>query len=397
MPAADDPSPTQDIDELIERTNHLESFRATYLMHSSDGEETRVYWTYLADGQARVRMEQDDQLSDVVWFDDGVMTVAVKDKPGKQRMVGADVGAMILEYSSMQDALDRHFPMTDPVPYEPQLEFQLNLDAESNRTDFSISLSDRRRAMCNWLALRRGDEPIEQDDPLLLVFDDGTARYEISATSGFIEKGFIGAGDERRLAMELLELELDVDLPAKEFDAPKWTFQSEQEELGFRGMVSAQLMDSTRTTLYRRLRILDEDGELDWDDEGPDGLAEVLHELFVAAIVAPNEAYFGELETQLEEMAEQVGIWADEHREEPGFAEALTASIRANRADLQAHVEGMIESRVEGLRLPRGVHVAPEFAEELLDLEREALRSAMQEDLLRVALERHDETVGSVE
>jgi len=226
-------APAKDIDELIERVGELESFRSSFRVLSRDGEAAVMHWTCAGDDQVHVQLEQDGELNDMVWISGGVMTMNTKDERGKPYVVGADLGELLDQYVAVNEALDEHFPTADMAPLAMHLTFTAVFDVGDDRTTLSVGLSDRAGPLFGWLAAAREDEPEEQEDEALFVFERTTSRWEISAQTGFIERAWLGAGEDRRPAIELVELELNLEIDESEFEAPSWTETDERIDLGF--------------------------------------------------------------------------------------------------------------------------------------------------------------------
>lgn len=393
--AQEEVEPTTDIDELIERVAELESFRATYRVLSSDGRVGLIHWTYLADDRARATLETEGKSRDLFWIEGGKLSSEVFDSSGDPYLVGMDLGAEIEAYEEVNDLLDQRFPFAGVPPFEPHLQFSIVLNTDVDKTDMSMGIVDRRSSLFAWLPTLRDRERTGHDDPLILAFESDERRYEVSALNGFMTKGWIGSGDDRRLAFELVELKLDAEIDADELRTPKWTRTEDQIDAGFRQAMLNTLKQNARESIAIRLDKLHEDGELDWPADGPEGLLELLTELHVVATRADTLRYLEHLDAQLTTRAEGLVEWADGLREEEGMPEQLELHKQQARQELDATLQQILDTSADRLGAPskRDLGITDEF----LELERLAVRAALQTELRDAALERFDETVGAVE
>lgn len=387
--------PTTDLDELIERVEEYESFRATYRVLSSDGRIGLIRWTYLADDRARATLETAGESRDLFWIDGGTLSSGVFDSNGDPYVVGLELGAEMDAYREVNELLDERFPLDGVPPFEPHLQFSLVLNVEKDKTDMSMGIVDRRSSLFAWLPMLRSRERTEQNDPLVLAFDTDDRRYEVSALNGFITSAWIGAGEDRRLAAELVALELDVEIDAEEVRTPEWTGTDDAIDAGFRQAMLNTLRRNSRETVAIRLERLDEDGELDWSEAGPEGLLELLTELHVVATRYDTQKYLEHLEEQFATRVESLTEWADELREDVRMPEQLELYKQQARTELEATLQQILETSADRLESPSERELS--IFDEFLKVERRALRAALETELRDMALERFDETVGTVE
>lgn len=387
--------PSTDLEVLSERVDELKSFRVTYRLHASDGRTGLMHWMYVADDRVRVRMETAGQSRDMFWIADGKLTAGAFDRAGAPYIIGMDVGERLAEYESVHDALDQHFPLAGSAPFGMRVQFNLVLNTTENKTDLSVGIIDRRLSLFSWLSALNGEDQLEQADEKVLVFERNARRYEVSALNGFLTRGWIGAGDDRRLAVELVELELDPEISPSEMEAPQWTGTDEEIDQGLRRAMLNTLEANIRETVLRRLQTLYDQDALTWGENGPTGIFDLLRELHLVATREETATYLEELDTQLAERATNLQVWADEYRESEAMATELEVHQSTARDQLSKSLESIIDAGIEQLESPSKGDDSLE--EEFLIVERKALRSALESTLRDAALERFERTVGAVE
>jgi hypothetical protein len=388
-------SPADDLDELIDRVAEMESFRATYRVHSSDGRIGLMHWIYVADDTAHVHMEVAEESRDLFWIKDGVMTAGALDSNGDEYIVGTDVGAQLEHYEPVYDALDQKFPLAGSPAFEASLQFSLVLDADTDKVDLSVGIIDRKTSLFVWLPTLKRVEQVEQDDAELFVFSRDGLTYELSAINGFITRGWIGTDEDRRLAVELIQLELDPEISDDEIEVPEWTGTDAEIDAGFQSAIRNTLLLNSRSTVLRRLQALHDRDELEWPDGGPQGLLALLTELHTVGKRYDMQAYLAKVTGHLEARAENLLVWADEHRETEGMPAQLAELSTQAREELEQILEQIIDTQVERLQGPTDGEL--ELEADFVELERIALRAALESELRESALQHFDETVGAVE
>ncbi len=374
------------LDALIDKTNELEAFAATYRLVGPDKEMT-LRLLYSATLGAVVHMEDDEGSMMHSAALDGTIYAQVRGEDGEPFGQAIQMKRVIAAIAPLRENECREFPGFEESEDDRRnigegAFFQLRFSAAENETingNYTVGYEEHREFLCYWLPWLQEAQPLPGEDESLLRYetDDGLLA-ELSAETGFLQRVWRkDIGPDVR-AMILESLDLDPELADDEFDPPEALIGSAGEVSDWEQRLTAQMIEGYRASLYAFLDTHLASGELEWNEDTRDRCTRVFQP-YVELVYAESMAVFREaLEANLTEWASRLQAHAEEIRGEEGAAER----IRENANDCWEAVEQQLEASrqiIEKLELPLAEEEWSDLATMVLELERAVQRSLFDE------------------
>lgn len=373
------------LDELIEQTNQLESFRATYV---NGGGETVFELFYEAPDRARIRLTLGEEDEVVEWFlVEGVLCMRQGDE-----QVRGDVGPSMTAYNPLREALQETFPVMPPLEpievFPVGIQLWIGPDAETGKARMQTSVNMRRGINpCAWLqSLKDSPESpwIEGDEILCTPADD--IRVRASVSSGFLTLLEYEDLEGKARVLRLENLELDGELPADTFELPDPTVTNTEEAFTDRQWKD-QAFHQARAMTYNTIARSLEEEEGDADDSDLVSVFELLYEIYLEEYPEVLEGYLSQVE--------RLGDWLVEQDASEKSAEDLRGMAGTQ------HWLDQLEQAFDQLRESYDGHEVPPLevevpgADVLMDIERAAAITTNERVVFDPVLEAVDELLES--
>lgn len=380
---ADDEDP---LDALIDKTNELEAFAATYRLVGPDKVMT-LRLLYSAPLGAVVHLEDDEGSLMHSAALDGTIYAQVRGADGEEFGQAIQMKRVFAAIAPLRGNACREFPGFEESEDDRRdigegAFFQLRFNAAEGETidgNYTVGYEEHRESLCCWLPWLQDAQPLPCEDESLLRYetDDGLLA-ELSADTGFLQRVWrkdIGP-DVRSMTLE--SLDLDPELADEEFDPPEALVGSEGEASDWEQRLTAQMTEIYRASLYVFLDTHLASVALEWNEETRNRCTRVFQP-YVELVYAASMSVFRErLEASLTEWASRVQAYAEEIRGEEGAAER----IRENADKCWESVDRQLETSrqiIEKLVLPLAEEEWSDFAMKVLELERAVQRSLFDE------------------
>jgi hypothetical protein len=265
---------------LIERTNGLESFVASYRVRgrSQDAErreeEGTLRLVYQAPDQLMVDFEVGEYGLHTVIADGMFCLDNRKDGRSVQRGAAEIVSAFSEAHVRIAGTFHQQLPSLVEIAGTKGAEVFVQVSwkpgNDSERPQFSIQAGPGRGegALLSWLdQLMRSSVPPSVEDSSLVWNADEGIRVTIGKNSGFLEELVITYKGESRTVLELIQLSVDGPVEDAEFQFPAIDSSVEDISNSLAVSITVGQVTGLRSLIYRRIRDGVASGSLEWTSD----------------------------------------------------------------------------------------------------------------------------------
>ncbi len=398
--AAEDPRAV--LEALIERTNALGSFRATYKIEEPGREEATVLFLYSA--PHRLRMDKSgpgagEQMR-MVAVDGRLCTVG---STATEELIYALADMRPLDPSELPAfrVLDRLFPEIHGhhLGPGPAVEFSWKLSSETNKVDLTLSLAwsvHPRHVLLGWLSTLKGQpELLELEDELLMQSHE-RHRASVSRSSGFLEALDLVAADGAVMTLRLERLEIDPEFDPSLFEIPDRPEGARDQSAQLEQVLSRMLHPShVRRYCFLRMDRQLADGSREWNERTREDCQAVLQAVHEAPLLEQAGHYRGEMKKHLDRLC----TWIANDRARQVPPEQMREKVREQRLKVEEQLEAIRAQWQSQLALSPLELARSERAWDLRELEQRVVAELLEEKIRRPILddfdERTEESLGS--
>lgn len=331
-PAAAPEDPRAVLEELIERSNALRSFRATYVLEQPGEPGGTIELAYLAPDRMRIDVREDAEASMRLVLSGSELCMA-EVKPGESPQHGrVDLRSVGPERTAALAALEWSFPSPrrDRLGAGPELLLHWHLDEETDKVDFSASIgwAPRRSSVLGWF------EHIEEEGALAV---DGTHlvqvhpryRARFSRETSFLEELRGERSDGKTFTVRLESLELDPELTAEAFAFPERPDGARDlSEQMLQVQLDSVALPIVRRKLLGRIDRMLHAGHIRWSTSVTNELERALRVLHEPTIEEHGAKWSRSSSSEVEEFCE----WIDRSRGAGVPLATLRPEVEARRA-----------------------------------------------------------------
>ena len=327
------------LDELIEQTDALEGFTATYGITIGGESAGQLVMAYEAPGHARIEWDTSEFGGHMTLVTDGEEMCATS--------TGDEIGSYHARFEvpefdpDLLDVLDARFPPRSKrtegtIEPGPQFVCHVRFDEAADEHSFDLSLTTTRgdrRAVLRWLFdLRSQAEHAERTDDEL-VFTEEHFGWRLDLESGFLHEMWFEK-DGRRHSFVRDSLELTAPDGEATFRFPEREPGVEDRSAEMEAVSAAVIARTQRWACLRRIDVrLEESG---WDAELEADARDVLTALHGPQLDELARAQLDGLSVWLDKYVE----WLDEHLARGRGADELREHAAEQWASLEArHAE----------------------------------------------------------
>lgn len=393
------------IDDLIRRTNALESFSATYHLRKRDGREGELVFLFRAPDRAKVTFSGED-MSVVACLTGDICDFRMHEPdkvPVAWTVEGAD--AAVRRLDELRDLLSASFPegfRSDDLPGGGGIRFNLSSGQSESKDDtefqWEIAIVPGLFSRLSWLDRLRDLTPIETGSSEDLVYsDDGEHRWTLSGESGFIVKIERKTKDGYETGLRLEKLELDPKLEDSEFRVPVREPGVQDVSDRVRSGLLASALGYERWSLYRVIATMVEDRRLEWDGASRDKADELFREVHARSLrsilgpwVESENAWIDQMVDWLRSSLERID------RDDREGRDQLEGKVAEQRKSLESILAKAREDYRTRAIPPPVEKVKSEVYGELFPLEKEAFQRVFDENIEKPLLDAFDEKVGTL-
>ena len=385
------------LDELIERSRDIKSFRARFQWREEPDEDATnsVQVEYRAPDALRYDLSTLGDGDTSLWFVGHLMVTRVSDESRKYQF-RADFKELGAAASRVSTALDREFPRSrsEPptLPGGPNVIFEIDWASDPEAEEESLSVcavfSQGTATPLGWLRTlqRKRAEPTESPEQLRFVTDEGRATVAISRSTGFLEE-LVVRGSEKTLILKLESLELDTAIEPERLELPRVAFDGEDLSDSFADECRRTSESHLREKIYGRILGTGTGGT--WDAAFRSRVESVLRPLPEVRLLRNLEPRRLEFSAWILEIAEEVR----DLREEGEPQDEIEEEVAEAREELTELLDEEAESLSETLELPEGED--SDRAEDLLAIERAVVTAAFHEQFGKSVVEEFERAMSA--
>jgi hypothetical protein len=389
-------------DELIRKTNALQSFVAVYrASRPESSERITVRMEYLAPDN----MKLDFSGSTIVSMRAGVMDLrsAVAGEP--PNFVHVPMAEMASERSlalaavvhTEFPALAKEWTSTWDCGGQLLLSVSPSADGTAENVDLSLSYACPRKALLGWLeTLPAGGAGTSQDDEHVVFPTPAGGVVTLNTRSGFVES-LAKKNENGEAAFRLESLDVAPKLTAESFAVPAPSAAAIDGSAPFAGRWHEMLtaMGGRRFVGWVSERVADK--KLAWDADARVHARKALGVLYTDGIALESQPWMAATQDRVEKFATWLAQrYAALPAGDKAKREEIDATIKEARATLVKTLDQMLENRVAGLNIPEETVPDAELRQSLLELEQGATRSAFAKALHEPAVASFDERIERV-
>jgi hypothetical protein len=380
-------------ERLAEYVEGLDAFTVRYSMFPTDAEPIELELVYSAPDRARMRMKKDAGTMNM-WIVDGVLAVLSGDGE-KVGFAEFDTRPMFDELRDVRVALNEAFGDGDESALEPRPTFHVHPDDTTDeggpRFSLEMQLTEGSRSFFCWNGIHRDHFEGEQlEGGHVVLFDEDehkSLKIARHHSQGFLELAF-GEGESGPVTFRLDGVELEADEDELEIPARPEGSDDLTEALAGSMQVAAG-PGAVRRRIYGTVRRLLVDGDVEWSDETRELAGEVFATFHRHSLPSHYEEWLEQPRTFIRDAAERLAQQIE--RGDVGEGE-LAAAVAGWRETLTGSLNRGEEAYAERLAAP----VEGDWADELLELEREVSRTLFVETLTAPLIAEFEDQVESL-